>query len=1051
MPKSVLWLKNKGVRALFQRGSAMDLTSGEQSPVEVIRRGAEGSATSVHLGQNSLAVLYDLATELLSVREPEVIVEKMADLKMPDSGFQWHAIVALQPDTGAVLTAAPDPGLPFAAALDTDIVRQCLQSCEPVIDAEGVVATALGIESTQGVQFLVALSDEEQSYGIALGQSEGGGVMPDQLEFAQRAGRLAGGRLAAGFQMRQVRARLRRLERSEKVQSALYSIADLASSARDLDHFYSELHSIVAQLMYAENFYIALLSQDRKHFQFPYFVDVREERPPSRYEYPLEHLDRSLTGYILRRGEVLHYPNNESESGGLPNEIKPLGAACIDWLGVPLKRGNEVEGCLVVQSYSEDHRFSKTDISLLTFVAQHISTALGHRLAQEEMERKVKEATVELSEANSSLRSEVAERRRNEQVQSALFKIAKLSNSEINLRSFYASLHRIISELIYAENFFIALKSEDGETLEFPYQVDQKTSWRASRTGGKGLPEYVLKTSKPLYLSSGSDLGKRLLESGEIVTEGAKAECWFGVPLICNGETVGVLAVQSYQVGMRYDEQEQALLVFVSHHVSSALERRRAADHLMQANTELEQRVRARTAELFEANRDLRGQIAERRRMESQLIHQTLHDALTGLPNRALFQQRLKRATSRSARDPSYDFAVLFLDLDRFKVINDSLGHLVGDELLIQVGKRLGHSMRANDTVSRLGGDEFAVLLEDINGIEEARAAAHRIRESLSEPFAIRDREIFTSTSVGIAVGHAGYESPDEILRDADAAMYHAKSRGRSREVFFDKSMRQKALDLLEIESELRRTIENDSMDMAFQPLINLENNGVFGFEVLARWQGSDGQPYAPSDFIPLAEETGLITKLDWSVFKGACRQLAAWREAFPDRTIHISTNFSGRHFQNPEFSSQVFDILKEHDIRPNLIAIEVTERLLLEGLEPVHDNLRKLSSGGARVYLDDFGTGYSSLSYLHQFPIDCIKIDRAFVGQLGAPGGSSEAIVNTIVGLANSLGLGIIAEGIENPDQAAFLRELGCQLGQGYHLAKPLSAEAATRFLKKN
>ena len=1031
----------------------MKKNPGQRSNAEHADRIQVGElAMSAHLGQDSLARLYSLATELLSLREPEVIAQKLAATSMSASGFEWRRVVAFNPETQEVLAATPSSSKvsKLAAILQSEAIARSVETREPVIDGDGSAATSLGLDPGAGVRFVVPLCDEDTIYGFALGESlSDRGAITEQLEFAQRACRLAGGRLAAGLQMRQVQDRLRRLERSERVQTALYSIADLASSARDLDHFYSELHDIVAQLMYAENFYIALLSPDRKHFQFPYFVDVREERPPTRYQYPLEHLDRSLTGYILRTGEVLHYPSTAGKRCELPNEIRPLGAACVDWLGVPLIRGNQIEGCLVVQSYSEAHRFSETEISLLTFVAQHISTALGHRLAQDEMERKIREATLELSEANSSLRNEIAERRRNEQVQSALFKIAKLSNSEINLRSFYASLHRVISELIYAENFFIALVSEDGETLEFPYQVDQKTSWRVSRAGGKGLPEYVVRTSKPLYLSAGSDLTRELIAAGEIVAEGAKAECWFGVPLICSGETVGVLAVQSYQKGMRYDEREQALLIFVSHHVSSALERRTAADSLMQANTELELRVRARTAELFEANRDLRGQIAERRRMESQLIHQTLHDALTGLPNRALFQQRLKRATSRSARDPGYDFAVLFLDLDRFKVINDSLGHLVGDELLIQVGKRLGHSMRANDTVSRLGGDEFAVLLEDINGIEEARAAAHRIRESLAEPFMISDREIYTSTSVGIAVGHAGYESPDEILRDADAAMYHAKSRGRSREVFFDKSMRQKALNLLEIESELRRTIENDAMDMAYQPLVNLENGATFGFEVLARWQGSDGKPYSPSEFIPLAEETGLITKLDLSVFTGACRQLSRWCQMFPDQQIHISTNFSGRHFQNPGFSEQIFGILKQYGLKPHWVAIEVTERLLLEGLEQVQDNLRKLSVGGARVYLDDFGTGYSSLSYLHQFPIDCIKIDRAFVGQLGAPGSNSEAIVNTIVGLAHSLGLGIIAEGIETPEQATFLRDLGCQIGQGFHLSAPLDAEEATQFLQ--
>ncbi|PSB03900.1 EAL domain-containing protein [Merismopedia glauca] len=441
-------------------------------------------------------------------------------------------------------------------------------------------------------------------------------------------------------------------------------------------------------------------------------------------------------------------------------------------------------------------------------------------------------------------------------------------------------------------------------------------------------------------------------------------------------------------------------------------------------------------------------EITERKSAEEQLRHDALHDALTGLPNRALLMDRLEQALKRSQRRKDRKFAVLFLDLDRFKTINDSLGHLVGDQLLIALTHRLQTYRRESDTVARLGGDEFVILLEEIEDVNDAIEVAERIHRSLSPPFILEGREVFTSVSMGIALSSSNYSQPEQLLRDADTAMYYAKAHGKARHEVFAPSMHAQALKQLHIESDLWRSIERQELLVYYQPIISLTNNSLKGVEALVRWQHPEQGLIPPDEFIPIAEETGLIVALDRWVLQEACQQLSLWQEQFPSVTpLTLSVNFSGKHFAKPDLTEEIDLILDQTSLKGEYLKLEITESVLIQNPESVAEIFQLLRERKIEVCLDDFGTGYSSLSYLHRFPLSILKIDRSFVSNLEIQD-SNAAIVRTILAMADELGIGVVAEGIETTSQMLFLKNLGCQWGQGYWFSRPVDSETMTALI---
>lgn len=825
------------------------------------------------------------------------------------------------------------------------------------------------------------------------------------------------------------------LEQAEALQRALFAIADQAGADREMSEVYRRLHEIIGSLMYAENFYIALYDSARDTLRFPYCIDVADPGlPEPEQEFSMEERRNSITWHLLKRASPIRgtLEQIETEVGA----IADFGPDCVDWLGVPLLRGGKAVGAIVVQSYTESARYSERDQALLTYVAQHIQTALERRQVHEELERRVAERTDALRDANRLLQQQVLERQRGERLQAALFRIAELANSTESIEAFYASVHRTVGGLLYARNFYIALLSEDRGLLTFPYSVDERDIKREPRPLGGGLTEYVLQSGQALLADQlGLD---RLFATGAVQPSGARSRSWLGVPLICGDRTVGVLAVQSHSEEHQYTPRDQELLTFVSYHIANALDRKRTAESLKHAYADLEQRVNERTSELATVNRELREHIGVRERMERQLKHETLHDALTGLPNRNFLLERMSQSLAAFKRDPRHRFAVLFLDLDRFKVVNDSVGHLIGDELLNEVGGRIAACLEPRDLVSRLGGDEFAILLNDIEDADDACSLAQRVIDALNAPIRLGGKEIFTSTSIGIAIGASRYQKAEELLRDADVAMYRAKAEGRHRYALFDQHLHQEAMQLLELESDLRRAIARNEFTPFFQPIVTLADRTTVGYEALLRWQHPQRGMLLPADFLAVAEESGAAEEIDWQMFE----RVFEIAPALLERGGFIGINLSGRHFRSEALDQTLLDLLKRHAIPPERVCIEVTERMLIENPPAAKRMLDALRRQGLSVSLDDFGTGYSSLSYLHQYPVQALKIDRSFISDLTLdPNSGSAPVVRAILALAGALGMQVVAEGIETEDQHGALMQLGCVYGQGFLYARPQPA----------
>lgn len=461
-------------------------------------------------------------------------------------------------------------------------------------------------------------------------------------------------------------------------------------------------------------------------------------------------------------------------------------------------------------------------------------------------------------------------------------------------------------------------------------------------------------------------------------------------------------------------------------------------------------------AELAENHiEELRQYVAEQesltktlKQSKEKFHHAAFHDSLTNLPNRNLFIETLKFLLEKSKQLDGYNFAVLYLDLNRFKTINESLGHSTGDKLILHVAKRLSNFIRHGDLVARFGGDEFAVILSNVTDVQAAVAFAERIQESLAEPFVLGGRKVFTGVSIGIAFGSPDYMEAEEVLRDADIAMYYAKDHDKGYEIF-NPQMHARAVTLLQLEMDLRHAVERNELRSYFQPILDLKSMTLYGFEALIRWQHPTRGLVSPAEFIPVSETTGSIVPITLWMLRDCCEKLIKWQQQSQlNKSLVLSINLSGKHFAEENLVQQIGQILFDTSLDPGCLKLEITESAMMENPENVISMLIQLKSLGIQLSIDDFGTGYSSLSYLHRFPIDTLKIDRSFVSTMDE-GSENGEIVRTIVSLAKTLGMNIVAEGVETIHQLHQLRILGCEYGQGYLFSRPVPFEEASKILE--
>jgi diguanylate cyclase (GGDEF)-like protein len=818
------------------------------------------------------------------------------------------------------------------------------------------------------------------------------------------------------------------LERSETLQRALFAISDLAGSDQDMPDMLRGIHAIVSTLMYAENFYIVQLHRERNTIRFLYFVDVEDPTSPGDgQDMPLHDIEHSLTWYVINDGKAL-MGTAEQLHAQVTGPVIQIGSDSDDWLGVPMLRDGLPGGALVVQSYQAGIGFTQDDRSLLEFVGSHILTALERKQTKEDLERRVQLRTLQLAEANRGLQLEVLERQRAEHLQTALFRIAQLATADIDQEEFYRRVHSVVGELLNAENFFIALLSDDRQQLTFPYVVDAVKMPPTSRLLARGLSEYVLNSGVPLRADN-ADI-EQMEAAGAIAPgrSGSPAMCWLGVPLIVGDEVIGLVTVQSYSAEIVYGARDEELLTFVATQIANSLTRRRSAESLRRTYEQLEHRVEERT-------QALRKEIIERERIQDQLKHQVMHDSLTGLPNRDYLRDRIDRVLNAIKHNPQRRCALLYLDVDRFKIINDSLGHLAGDQVLKEVSARLGTCVRYPDLVARLAGDEFAILLENVEDVGVATAVAQRVLDALNAPMPVAGKNLQPTASVGIAIGDAHYHHADEVLRDADLALYRAKELGRKRYEVFDETLAKNVVDVLAMEVDLRQALQLEQFEPYFQPICRLDCGQVVGYEALIRWNHPQRGLLLPADFLDIAEDSGLIEEIDWRMFELSCRSLARHG---PDN-MFMTFNVSALHLHRADFDTRLIQLLEKTGLPPSRLIAEVTEGALLENPERVRGTLDRLRTIGVGAALDDFGTGYSSLSYLHSLPLRMLKIDRAFVLELDNDGNTnSTTVVAAILALARGLNMKVIAEGIETQAQRDALLAMGCEMGQGYLLGRP-------------
>lgn len=444
--------------------------------------------------------------------------------------------------------------------------------------------------------------------------------------------------------------------------------------------------------------------------------------------------------------------------------------------------------------------------------------------------------------------------------------------------------------------------------------------------------------------------------------------------------------------------------------------------------------------------------INERKSIEKRLLYEAGHDTLTGLPNRSFFIQKVEYAILQNMKDRKQQFAVLLLDIDRFKMINDSLGHLAGDKFIIQISNRLRDCLRPEDIIARIGGDEFAILINNIDHIEDAIHITKRLQSELMKPVQLSHHELLPSASIGIAYSSYNYRHVDDVLRDADLAMYQAKASGRSCFELFDRQLHRKAVNLLRLDSDLRQAIRNHEFKLLYQPIICLKTNSLVGFEALLRWSHPARGTVGPAEFIQQAEEMGLIVPIGEWVLAEVCHQLKLWRQLTSEASsLTINVNLSSKQFYSLNLIQYIGELLEQNSLSPSSLKLEITESIIMENSRFSVDIFSQLKKLGVQICIDDFGTGYSSLSYLHHFPIDALKIDKSFVSEMDETSENTGfAITQSVVGLAHNLGVKVIAEGIESARHLAWLRNFQCDYGQGYFFAKPLEAKAATTLIER-
>lgn len=826
-------------------------------------------------------------------------------------------------------------------------------------------------------------------------------------------------------------------KRSERVQKALYHISELSSSIENYHKLFFEIHNVVGNFMPADNFFVAFVDPKTGNIQFPYFVDQLDEETIQSVNF--EDIKNGITAHILKTGENLVLTQENYQSTIERHNIQQLGTAPSYLIGVPIVRQQEVIGAMVVQSYATDSQFSNDDLEILVFISQHIANARDRVVQRDITEALIESRTKQLLKANQSLEAEINQRMRMEKLQKALFEISELSTSgDKDIIGFYGQLHHTIKSIINAENCYIAQLDEKRQLLNFPYFVGNEDDSHDERKLNKGLTEYVIRLGKSCLIDKNKI--SQLIDDNEVDSQFVKrmmneGNSWMGAPLVVDGQVKGVIAVQTYGQGDDYTPSDLALLQFVSRHVSTAIQRRESALQLKRYNQQLSEKVQERTAELRRTNISLKNQIEQRKEVELKLIHDAHHDGLTDLPNRVMFNGRLELALASKKRYPNHNFALLFIDLDRFKHINDTLGHYAGDEFLIEVASRIASCKRSHDLLARLGGDEFVVLVDNYKNIADVETIAQRIVDSISNPFKIEDKEVFSGASIGIAELTDQYNQADDVLRDADAAMYHAKNLGKNRFVLFTVSMRKQLINEINDEQDFRKAYFAGEFEYSLQAVTHLEDNSVLYEECTLNWPKLPSH-YSRSNFWELANKCSLITPINRSIIDKAISLLKRYQKDPNLQNKKIGITLSIEFLLHKAHFEELIEHIQINDIDNERLLIQVSEGRLDSFSKQLPAVMQTLNQKGVSLILSDFASHSAALTNLFKYDFDYIKFDPNLVNTFGMSD-KYYNLMRSMIKICDELDIKIIAPGVNDGMVKQELIEIGCRYGQGQFLEK--------------
>ncbi|WOT04887.1 sensor domain-containing phosphodiesterase [Shewanella youngdeokensis] len=839
-------------------------------------------------------------------------------------------------------------------------------------------------------------------------------------------------------------------KRAEIAQTALLDISNFAASVATPEEFYSSLHQSLKKLIPADNFFIATLDPTTEHIAVPFFADEKDLHPEDIYpDEDLSDILRSgLTGYVLQTEQALLCNNDTFDKLVKSNAIKPRGSDCHQWVGVPIKSADRTSGVLVVQSYDPNIEYGEIEIELMNFISHHISAVIERLQYQEQLELAIETRTKELSVAYNKLKLEVYERRRAERLQKTLFEIADLATSNIDNLEFYEKLHRVISHLIPINNCFISMMNEERDLLTFPYFVSQHNlDPRQPRAVSDGLTEYIIFNGKPRLLNR-SDIDA-LVKAGQIYCKAPELNNtknihqWIGLPLFIHGKVSGSLTIYSYSYSQNYQEKDLELLTFVSQHISTAIEKKLSAESLQISYEQLEKKVQERTQALASVNESLENEINQRKRIERQLVHDAQHDNLTGLPNRAMLMERLSQSIKHVRRHTNEKFAVLFIDMDRFKLLNDTLGHLEGDRFLIEISKRLKFCIRGNDMLARLGGDEFVILLDSVASQADAEDVVERVLIELSHPFTLANQLINSSASIGLAMsGMSNADTSESMLRNADNAMYQAKSKGKGCYAIYSQADNTKQMQDLELENELKQALAKGELQLSYLPIMELDTERVIAFEPRLFWHHPALGKVKQLQLNNIADHCNMLIELDTYMLTKIDDGFHSLQQHF-GVDFHLHVAISSQHLSHKHALRALKNKIKQCSFNPSKLTLFFNEKAFVQNTNNHINAFEVLSSLNVQLGIEGYGSAHSAISSLTFLPIKALKLDSSYTTHLGSE--QHLKLIKAYYSATKALEIELFAVGVSTKEACQILSDIGFTKGQGVALGEVLVLKPAS------